>query len=165
MSHVLSRRSLIGSALALGVLPCWPAQADVPNARVIDIASSYSAADYEGADTREIDVVPRHESGSRRKVLDALPPDEAAAHEPHPDGHLVQDGPYRFVRHPMYGSVLLLAAGAAMWLGSVMGWALFLALLAVLMAKARMEERWLEQRYPQYAEYRLRTYCLVPLVH
>jgi pimeloyl-ACP methyl ester carboxylesterase len=38
MSHVLSRRSLIGSALALGVLPCWPAQADVPIARVIDIA-------------------------------------------------------------------------------------------------------------------------------
>ena len=85
--------------------------------------------------------------------------------EPHPDGHLVQDGPYRFVRHPMYGSVLLLAAGAAIWLGSMMGWALFLALLGVLMAKARMEERWLEQRYPQYAEYRLRTYRLVPLVH
>jgi protein-S-isoprenylcysteine O-methyltransferase Ste14 len=85
--------------------------------------------------------------------------------EPHPDGHLVQDGPYRFVRHPMYGSVLLLAAGASVWLGSVMGWALFLALLGVLMAKAHMEERWLEQRYPQYSEYRLRTYRLVPLVH
>lgn len=38
MNHVLSRRGLIGSALALGVLPCWPARADMPIARVIDIA-------------------------------------------------------------------------------------------------------------------------------
>lgn len=85
--------------------------------------------------------------------------------EPHPDGHLVQDGPYRFVRHPMYGSVLLLAAGAAIWLGSMMGWALFLALLGVLMAKARMEERWLEQRYSQYRAYRQRTHRLLPWMY
>ena len=38
--------------------------------------------------------------------------------EPHPDGHLVQEGPYRWVRHPMYGAVLLLAAGAAAWLAN-----------------------------------------------
>lgn len=85
--------------------------------------------------------------------------------EPHPDGHLVQDGPYRFVRHPMYGSVLLLAAGAAMWLGSMMGWVLFLALLGVLMAKARMEERWLEHRYSQYRAYRQRTRLLLPWMY
>lgn len=55
--------------------------------------------------------------------------------EPHPDGHLVQEGPYRWVRHPMYGAVQLLAAGAAAWLANAMGVALWLALLAVLIAR------------------------------
>ena len=63
-----------------------------------------------------------------------------------------------------------LPAGVASWLfwlasAGVGLWALSVNRPGVLMAKARMEERWLEQRYPQYAEYRLRTYCLVPLVH
>lgn len=38
MSHVLSRRSLIGSALALGALARWPVAASVPVAKVLDIA-------------------------------------------------------------------------------------------------------------------------------
>lgn len=78
--------------------------------------------------------------------------------EPHPDGHLVQEGPYRWVRHPMYGAVLLLAAGAAAWLANALGVVLWLALLAVLLAKTSLEKQWLLKRYPQYANYRLRTW-------
>ena len=85
--------------------------------------------------------------------------------EPHPDGHLVQEGPYRWVRHPMYGAVLLLAAGAAAWLANTTGSALWLALLAVLIAKAKLEEQWLLKHYPQYANYRLRTWRWVPWVY
>ena len=85
--------------------------------------------------------------------------------EPRPDGHLVQEGPYRWVRHPMYGSVLLLAAGAAAWLANAIGVALWLALLAVLIAKARLEEQWLLKRYPEYANYRLHTWRLVPWIY
>jgi protein-S-isoprenylcysteine O-methyltransferase Ste14 len=36
--------------------------------------------------------------------------------EPKVLGHLVTTGPYRWVRHPMYGAVLLLATGATAWL-------------------------------------------------
>jgi protein-S-isoprenylcysteine O-methyltransferase Ste14 len=62
----------------------------------------------------------------------------------------------------MYGSVLLLAAGAAAWLASALGAVLWAVLLAVLVAKASLEERWLIARYPQYAGYRLRTWRLFP---
>lgn len=85
--------------------------------------------------------------------------------EPHPDGHMVQEGPYRWVRHPMYGAVLLLAAGAATWLANALGLVLWLALLVVLSAKASLEEQWLLKHYPQYANYRLRTWRLVPWIY
>ncbi|NIC42170.1 isoprenylcysteine carboxylmethyltransferase family protein [Aquabacterium sp. A08] len=82
--------------------------------------------------------------------------------EPRPDGRLVCHGPYRWVRHPMYTAVLLLAAGAAAWLASGLAWGLWGALVAVLVAKARLEERWLLARYPAYAAYRQRTWRLFP---
>ena len=65
----------------------------------------------------------------------------------------------------MYGAVLLLAAGAAAWLANALGVVLWLALLAVLSAKASLEEQWLLNRYPQYANYRLRTWRLVPWIY
>jgi protein-S-isoprenylcysteine O-methyltransferase Ste14 len=85
--------------------------------------------------------------------------------EPKAHGHLVTTGPYRWVRHPMYGAVLLLAAGASAWLMNLTGAVLWLALLVVLIAKAHLEERWLVQRYPQYAEYQRGTRRLVPGVY
>ena len=85
--------------------------------------------------------------------------------EPKAHGHLVTSGPYRWVRHPMYGSVLMLAAGASAWLMNLTGAVLWLALLGVLIAKAHLEELWLVKRYPQYASYRQRTWRLVPWIY
>lgn len=85
--------------------------------------------------------------------------------EPRPEGHLVMNGPYRWIRHPMYTSVLLLAAGASAWLADLTGLILWLALLAVLIAKAHLEERWLVVRYPGYPAYRKGTWRLVPGVY
>jgi protein-S-isoprenylcysteine O-methyltransferase Ste14 len=85
--------------------------------------------------------------------------------EPKAHGHLVTSGPYRWVRHPMYGSVLLLAAGASAWLMSLTGAVLWLVLLAVLIAKARLEEQWLVQRYPTYVQYQQGTWRLVPWIY
>lgn len=85
--------------------------------------------------------------------------------EPKSDGRLVQHGPYRWVRHPMYLSVLLLAAGAATWLMAAVAWVLWALLLSVLTTKAGLEERWLLQRYPDYADYRQRTWRLLPGVY
>lgn len=85
--------------------------------------------------------------------------------EPKAGGQLIRHGPYRWVRHPMYGAVLLLAAGASAWVMTLGGWLLLGALLAVLLAKARLEERWLLQQHPGYADYRQRTWWLLPWVY
>jgi protein-S-isoprenylcysteine O-methyltransferase Ste14 len=78
---------------------------------------------------------------------------------------LVELGPYRVVRHPIYSGGLLFVAGLSLALS---WWALAgTAVLAVVWGlKARVEERLLDERYPGYAEYRRRVrYRLVPYVY
>ncbi len=78
---------------------------------------------------------------------------------------LRQGGLFKHVRHPIYGGVILLALGwsvAEAPLGLVPT-----ALLAVLFdLKARREEAWLDERYPEYADYLARTpYRFVPCLY
>jgi protein-S-isoprenylcysteine O-methyltransferase Ste14 len=86
---------------------------------------------------------------------------------PHPkEGTgLVQTGPFALVRHPMYGGGLGLALGWALW---VRGW-LTLGYVALLIAfldfKSRREERWLAEKFPEYAAYRRRVRRLIPFVY
>lgn len=65
----------------------------------------------------------------------------------------------------MYDAVLLFAAGAAAWLANALGVVLWLALLAILIAKAHLEEQWLLKHYPQYADYRGQTWRLIPWIY
>lgn len=77
---------------------------------------------------------------------------------PHPgeSAELVERGPYRLVRHPVYGAVLLVAAGFAL-LTSVPALACVGALALCWALKARVEERFLAARFPAYAAYLERT--------
>ncbi len=75
---------------------------------------------------------------------------------------LVTQGVYRFVRHPMYLAVLLaMAAGLA---ADPRPWRclLWVALLAVLLAKLTREERYLRAAFPEYGDYAARTRRLIP---
>ena len=84
---------------------------------------------------------------------------------PRDGGRLVTRGPYRWIRHPMYTTVLVAGAVAVLlsdraWLGlAALCWA---ALVAVLAAKARLEEAWMTEVHPAYADYRRHTRCFVP---
>ena len=75
---------------------------------------------------------------------------------PPPRARLVREGPFRFVRHPIYVGGVLVFAGLSLVFSA---WGLlFAAALAVFWtAKARHEERLLVERFPEYPEYRRRT--------
>ena len=81
---------------------------------------------------------------------------------PKAGGQLVQHGPYRWIRHPMYTALLLLAAGCALAVSTLSAWALVLALAAVLTVKAMLEEAWMAREHPDYASYRARTRRFLP---
>lgn len=91
----------------------------------------------------------------RSRALSALP-------RPLDRSELVQTGPYRFVRHPIYGGLILAASGVALIRVSLLIAALTVGLAVVLDLKRRREEAWLLERYPEYAAYRTRTKALVP---
>lgn len=86
---------------------------------------------------------------------------------PHPlaDASLVQGGAYRFVRHPVYGGLILGTLGLALispWAGTFAAAGL---LALVFDLKRRPEEAWLAERYPEYEDYRRRTKALIPFVY
>jgi protein-S-isoprenylcysteine O-methyltransferase Ste14 len=66
---------------------------------------------------------------------------------------LVVSGPFRLVRHPVYGGLLLVLAGASLAFGlaGLVGTAL---LAALWWRKSVFEERLLVERYAGYATYR-----------
>ncbi len=75
---------------------------------------------------------------------------------------LVQTGIYSFMRHPLYTAVF---CGATGWALVWRSWPALLAALALcplLDAKARHEERWLRQQFPEYSGYEQRVRRFVP---
>jgi protein-S-isoprenylcysteine O-methyltransferase Ste14 len=75
------------------------------------------------------------------------------------------NGPYRFLKHPMYLSVLLALAGICLmsqsWL-SVMAW---VGLVFVLDRKSRLEERSLIKRSGDYERYSMKTRRFIPCLY
>lgn len=79
-------------------------------------------------------------------------------------GKLIVLGPYRWVRHPMYTSVLLVTL--AWVLGNPLPFRILLwaGLVMTLVVKLRYEERLLLDRFPEYEVYRRQTKRLIPFV-
>ena len=75
---------------------------------------------------------------------------------------LVTHGPYSYIRHPMYASLLLAGIGLLLISCTWLRLAAFLALWLVLYLKVRIEERLLAEHFPDYRLYRERSHMLFP---
>ena len=72
------------------------------------------------------------------------------------EGVLVETGPYRLVRHPVYGAGLVFLFGYGL-LTSVVSTMALPAIAILWWLKSSVEERHLEARFPAYADYRRRV--------
>lgn len=79
------------------------------------------------------------------------------------DHELIQSGPYRWVRHPIYTGLLLAFFGTAMAIGEWRG-AICVAIVAVsFWFKLKLEERWMRENFGvAYESYMQRTKALIP---
>lgn len=81
------------------------------------------------------------------------------------DHVLVRKGPYRFVRHPFYASLVLSAIGFPLVFASWVGLSAVAFLVPVILIRTRVEERLLEQAFGDaYADMQRKTGRLVPRV-
>ena len=77
---------------------------------------------------------------------------------------LITSGPYRFSRHPMYGSVLLAMLGVAISMDTWFGYAAWCILFINLYIKLRFEEKLLLEKFSEYKEYMKRTKKILPFL-
>ena len=76
---------------------------------------------------------------------------------------LIQTGPYRVVRHPIYTGLLLGFTGTVVAIGEWRGLISIAIFVIFITYKLRVEERWLSELFaPAYGQYKARTKALVP---
>jgi protein-S-isoprenylcysteine O-methyltransferase Ste14 len=82
------------------------------------------------------------------------------------EGHeLVEHGPYRFVRHPIYTGMLAMFFSTALIVGHLGGLIGTILMFASFWIKLRDEEKVMLQQFPrQYAAYQRRAKRIVPFV-
>ena len=82
--------------------------------------------------------------------------------KPKEGSEVVEGGVYGIVRHPIYSGILLILFGGALATGRLARLGVALGAAGFFDAKARLEEVWLAERYPNYPAYQRRARKLIP---
>jgi protein-S-isoprenylcysteine O-methyltransferase Ste14 len=75
---------------------------------------------------------------------------------------LVQRGPYKLIRHPLYTAEILSTFGIFLVRPSVLTTVLFLLIILGQVYRAFQEEILLNSTFPEYENYRLKTARFIP---
>jgi protein-S-isoprenylcysteine O-methyltransferase Ste14 len=84
---------------------------------------------------------------------------------PKENATLVQGGVYGVARHPIYSGLITGAVGWALIHVSLVTLLYAVLLFVFFDIKSRREERWLIQKFPEYADYRRRVSKLIPFIY
>jgi len=85
--------------------------------------------------------------------------------KPTEQAQLVRHGIYAIIRHPLYTSVISLSIGWALVWQSWPALLVAVTLIPFFHAKARYEECWLRQKFPEYADYEKRVRRFIPWLY
>jgi protein-S-isoprenylcysteine O-methyltransferase Ste14 len=83
---------------------------------------------------------------------------------PRDDAELITGGIYRWIRHPLYLSVILLLWGVALYHAQWLNFALAAVIALFYAVKLRFEESLLSKKFPHYTEYRKSAGALTPRI-
>jgi len=77
---------------------------------------------------------------------------------------LIMTGPYRYMRHPMYTSVIFMMLGIVISTPAALEWFFFFSLLLILTLKAKREEKLWCGHDVNYHEYQKHTKLFIPYI-
>jgi protein-S-isoprenylcysteine O-methyltransferase Ste14 len=82
-----------------------------------------------------------------------------------PGAIFINKGPYKFIRHPMYTTVLLSILCLVINYFSVLRLSIFIFLSITLIMKITFEEKILSDKFDSYREYKIKTKKLIPYIY
>ncbi len=91
-------------------------------------------------------------------------PDQFSIHAEAKKGQLLAKGPYKYIRHPMYTSALLLIWSGILSHLSPINIAIGVIVTGVVAVRIIVEEQSLSACYPEYAGYALSTKRIIPML-
>ena len=81
------------------------------------------------------------------------------------DHELVESGPYKYIRHPIYTGMILGLIGTTIVIGNLKALIIIVVIIAGLIKKIFDEEKLLTANLTEYSDYKKRTKRLVPFVY
>ncbi len=77
---------------------------------------------------------------------------------------LMRYGPYKFVRHPMYSALIIMTLALVINDFTFFRIGAWIFLVLVLNYKSNIEEKYLNDKFTEYSDYKLKTKKLVPYI-
>ncbi|MCI0473559.1 MAG: hypothetical protein L0Y76_08260, partial [Ignavibacteria bacterium] len=81
-----------------------------------------------------------------------------------PGSEIIMSGPYKFIRHPMYTTVLGITLTVVIFSFTYFLLMIWLILLVTLLMKLSYEEFLLEKEFSGYADYKAKTKSIIPFI-
>lgn len=82
-----------------------------------------------------------------------------------PNALLITNGPYKYIRHPMYASLFIMMLGITIYNFYYLNFIGLIILMPTLVAKAHIEEDLLKKHFPTYIDYMKNTKRFIPFIY
>jgi protein-S-isoprenylcysteine O-methyltransferase Ste14 len=83
---------------------------------------------------------------------------------PKKSARLIQQGIFKYVRHPIYSGILLFCFGFSLYRANLFPLLVSFLLLALFIYKAKYEEGLLQKKFSEYDNYKKKTGMFLPLL-
>jgi len=85
--------------------------------------------------------------------------------EPKKNGQIAQKGIYKYIRHPMYCGLAIIAATFMLSNANFPTFIIFASLIYVIDEKATLEEKLLTKLHKEYSTYQVKTKKFIPYIY
>ena len=80
------------------------------------------------------------------------------------EGQMISSGPYKYIRHPMYASALVIIWSGILGHFSYLNLVIGVIVTVVISIRIMIEEQYLRAHYPEYLDFSRKTKMIIPFI-